>query len=227
MRMPVDPVIEQTAEIVKRSKQLLVHRDGIGAEIAPVIIAFDGNSEMIGFAQISHPAKTLLDKYRRIAAAAYIMRTTWHAKKIVIVMESYVAKRNLGDPAPEAKDLAVRYANGDKSVNECLSVIGHDANGTGYAMTIPYTIGLGRIVDWIDDVAYSDSGSPVGAYPVMLAKLMTEVEEMPISGAVPIETTMLGASYEIYELGFFVTCDAAGEGQNWLDEIQYGNNNPD
>lgn len=221
--MSVDPVVEQTAEIVKRSKQLIVHRDGIGAEIAPVIIAFDSDNGMIGFAQISRPTKDHRDKYKRIATAAYIMRTTWHAKKIVVVMESYVAKRNLDDPTPDPKDLAVRYANGDKSVNECLSVIGHDASGKGYAMTIPYTIGLGRVVEWIDDVAYSDEGSPVGAYPTMLAKLMTEVEEIPNSGAVPTETTMLGASYEIYELGFFVTCEATGDGQNWLDEIQYGN----
>lgn len=218
----MNPTIEQTAEIVKRSKQVIVHRDGIGAEIAPFIVAFDGDEAMIGFAQISYPAKTHLDKYRRIAAAAYIMRTVWHAKKILIVMEGFVARRGLDDPAPQANDLPVRYANGDKSVNECLSIVGHDANDRSYALTLPYTIGLGRVLNWIDDAAYTDTSSPSGAYPVMLSKLMTQVEELPISGAVPLETTLLGASYEIYELGFFVTCELVGEGQQWLDEIQYG-----
>lgn len=219
----MDQAIWRTSEIVKRAKQVLVSRDGIGADITPVIIAYGAeDDELLGFAQISEPPKTAMDQYRKMTAACFLMRSTWQAKKIAVVIDGYVAIRTPEEEQPEAHELVARFAAGDASVQECLSIICHTEDDVSHYMTLPYRIGLGKKVEWLEDTAYVEGAEPSGAYAKMLHKIMTEVEPLPFPTAVPVEAAMCAFSLEIHDLGFFVTCEALGEGQDWLDEIQYG-----
>lgn len=218
----MDDTINLIGDIVMRAKQSIVKRDGIGAEISPFVVATNIDGEMIGFAQLARPPKSAPDRYKKMAAAAYLMRTSWHAAMIGVILEGYYSKRSVDDNPIEPDQMAVKFASGDQSVTECLSMLFHDQNDIPYAMTLPYRIDVGRVVKWSDDPIYVKGTQASGALASMLKTVMAEVECIPFTPAVPEEASLLAASFEIHDLGFLVTCEGIGEGQEWLDQIQYG-----
>lgn len=218
----IDEVVALVAETIKRSKRAVVKENGIGTELAPIIISFNDDNQMIGFAQISQASKDPVDQYKRMAIACHIMRSVWHATKLAVVLEGYVSLRPSHEVQPDPATLVQRFADGDKTVSECISILMCDDEGVGSGVTIPYDVKIGRNVEWGDEYPYDDEENPSGAYSRMLRKVMLEVELIPFPSTVPVEAAMLSSSVEIHDLGFFVFCELIGEGQDWLDEIQYG-----
>lgn len=204
-------------DVVTETKETLVSEDGIGADLPPMVAAFDEDGLPIGQAQVRTSSESREDQFRRLIAVATLMRSGWHASSLGIVLEGYMV---VGGDRTDTTSLASRFADGDRSVVECISIVYADIDGSKTVISLPYSVGLGRKVEWLHDQQQIAHGEETtGLYPQILGEIFERVELVRFSQATPQEVAIMAIATEIIDRGFRVVCQSIDESaQRWLDE---------
>lgn len=206
-------------DVVTAAKEGLVADEGIGADLPPIVACFDKENEPVGQAQIVVASKSREDQLWRLTSVATLMRTGWHAHALAIVLEGYLClDRSEGSGEP----LSVRFAQGDKNVVECISVIHATADGQCTIVSIPYKVGLGRVVEWMHDrQAIYDGREAKSSYSFILSEIFVQADLVNYTTAVPSEVAVMAVASQIADQGFFVICQALAP--DYLDWINGSN----
>lgn len=203
---PVDvtlAVVDSLAKDIRSWKEKLVSDNGIGSDCSPSIYAFDDCDELLGFAMLYTAAESREDQFGRCAGVLILMREGWHASTLVVVLEGYLATQE-DPPDVTGSSLAERYAAGDGTVFETVSLIYRDVDGVSFVRSMPYRQVLGRRVEWLDEFERNESGIGEGGYPGALRRVFEEVRLRPWSDAVPFEVPFLATATSMTDLGFMV-----------------------
>jgi hypothetical protein len=214
----VDANLKWLLQLAMETKETLVQHDGIGADIPPMVAAFDETGAPLGQAQLATDSDSAQHQLERLLGVATLMRVGWHAAALAIVIEGYMMLVESDDDTP----VSVRFANGDPNVVECVTLIYVSVDGVPSVVSVPYRLMVGRKVEWMhherQDV--DGFGAMVGAYPKFLAEMHQTARPIPRPECVPVEVTMMAIATEIVDRGFFVFCDALDEqSQSWLDAL--------
>jgi hypothetical protein len=199
-------------ELICEAKETLVSEDGIGSDIAPCIIAFDQNEQCLGWAQMAESATDQLDQYQRLTMVAGMMRAGWHAHGIALVVEGYMVTGDLED---DDKSLASLFASGDKSVDECISIIYGDASGSMLARSLPYRQELGRKVNWLTETTRDVGNEGGGSFIEVLQHLFKVVEMTPWPENESPSSCMTEIAAHMGEQGFMLVCGIPGTVTDW------------
>lgn len=143
-----------TVAIIKTVKEQTVRRQGVGADLAPML-------ELRRHGVLS--ALAVIDGDRdRVLALLHALPAHTDVDRVVFVADAYTWTPD-GEPPDhglEPDELAHRFAAGDPSVTECLQLVAIDRDGTEPAsIQIGYTYDRRRVV-WADpepmDIAGGD-----------------------------------------------------------------------
>jgi hypothetical protein len=190
---------------IRSAKQDLITEDGIGTDMAPLIVAFDDDDVLVGFAQLNVASEELVLQTARLGAVCGLMRSGWHARAFALALEVYI---DVDDPHPEQllrPDLPARFAAGDRAVQEAIVVIFLAEDGRAAQATLPYSVGLGRHVEWLESTVRTGV-EPLGAYFSMLDLTLRYVPMVPYPTDVHDDVLTLAIAQEIIEHGFVVGC---------------------
>lgn len=129
----------------KEAKEDIVTTGGIGTDLQPSLFAWsdDGHGYAILTTGIADPLQEL---HRTVAAIATLAAGT-RTHTVAVVKEGYAAERGTQD---DPRPLVQRFAAGDTTVHECFTVVTVTAHGDAAFAIQPYTVGLGRVVQWHD-----------------------------------------------------------------------------
>lgn len=160
---PMTTVEERTREALlqaRDAKEDIVQAQGIGSELSPAVYTW--NDTGYGLAVLMEP-HTPADEYTRITAAVMAFADGMGVHTVTVVKEGYAAHRGTEhDPRP----LAVRFAAGDPTVHECVTAVSVTSHGDASFAIQPYTIRVGRKVDWhdtLDLVTMSSDQLPIAS----------------------------------------------------------------
>ena len=185
-----------TVESTKVAKQISVDEQGIGEDLNINIFAWREN-ELIAIVQLKNTHKTSPAKrLEKIMAGSCILRKGWGVDEFTFVAEGYCS---LKPSETKGKDLRALFAEQNSPVKECISFT-HIKEDDHSFVSVPYTVTVGRIVDWDTPLAYD--GSEVMrdlTYPAALkTALRLEYDSHP-------EVTDRQAFYETLASGLFET----------------------
>lgn len=193
-------------DVVTQAKEMLVADEGIGADLPPLVAAFDIDDTPIGYAQAIEMESDRRAQFMRLAKAAAMMRAGWHARSLALVLETYV---NLGEDDDDVT-LAERFAKGDKDVVEAISIVWASQDGRRLVVSLPYQIGLGRRVTWDHDlkemIASQDSQ---GAYPSALRDILRDVQFLSEHPTMTKAYRIADVASSIADDGFYVFFDGS------------------
>ena len=129
------------------AKEDAVHTHGIGTDLAPTVYGW--STEGHGIAILTTPTTTPADELHHVTAAVMAFADGMGIHTATVIKEGYAAaKDTVHDPRP----LAQRFAQGDKTVHECITAVTVHVDGDTTFAIHPYTVGLGRKVAWHDDM---------------------------------------------------------------------------
>lgn len=136
------------------AKEDIVHTAGIGSELSPSVYTW--NDTGAGLAVLVGPSKNSTDEYNRITAAVMAFADGMGVHTVTVVKEGYAAHRGT---EYDTRPLAVRFASGDPTVHECVTAVSVTSHGEASFAIQPFTIMVGRKVDWHDtlDLVTMDS----------------------------------------------------------------------
>lgn len=169
--------VEFCSDLIRQAKETLVSEEGIGSDVAPCVIAFDQDDQCIGWAQMTESVSDRLDQYQRLALVAGMMRAGWHANAIVFAIEGYLLIGN--SETDEEVSLAKQFADGNKNVHECISIVYGNDSGSIMAMSIPYKQEIGRKVTWLDGSTQVTDNAIEGIFVEVIRDLFDVVEMIP------------------------------------------------
>lgn len=205
-------VVDALMVDVRLWKEELVRSEGIGADAAPSVYAFDGDGGLLGFAVLAVGVESREDQFRRVAGVCELMRVGWGAVGLAVVLEGFLC---LEDRGGDARPLGERFASGDALVVETVSVVFRDVLGGSRICSFPYRLTVPRQVVWLEELARDVSEPVAGGYPWLLERVFEVCVPWRVE-AVPFEVGFLGASVEMVGLGFAVVSpwleDGWGEG---------------
>ena len=129
------------------------------------------------------------DKRLHIAAElCSVLRRYWGVDSISMVAEGYCSpdQNNTKDV-----ELSTDFLNSNSKVKECITISHAETEPDGRApshvtmVAIPYSYGVGRVVDWADTLVYPEGADKQlrnGLYPRMLQSVLAEkiVKDMPM-----------------------------------------------
>lgn len=213
------PEVQFALAFAMNAKNNIVYTMGIGAELRPAIIGFELDGSPIGLAQMQHPAETADDAIHRVVGVGSLMRSNWHAASIAIVAEGYVAVRD-EDDEDESEDgsLAKRFADGDKTISECMTVAWASDSDECELVMAPYSIGLGRRVIWNhEDITLFDDSRDSGSYAHLLSDIVNNTKPGEWLPSVPQEIQMLAAGSAMSDLGFVVKFTDETMNLDWMN----------
>lgn len=191
-------------DVVTQTKEMLVDDEGIGADVPPLVAAFDADDVPIGYAQAVSMEVDRRQQFARMTKVAAMMRAGWHASSLAFVLETYL---NLG-AHEEDLTLAERFANGDKDVVEAISIVWASDDGRRTVVSLPYVVGLGRRVTWEYDLREMAVGEETqGAYPAALADIFRKVRFLSRHPAISRAHHVAEIAGEIADGGFYVFFD--------------------
>lgn len=193
-------------EEMKGWKEWLVKDSGIGSDLAPSIFAIDRSGDVLGYLIMHTPAGSREDQYDRLLMAATILRTGWHAYALAICLEGYLTTRD-EDFDADGPSLAERFAFGDQTVHETISVIYRNEDGECEVVSTPYRQTVGRRVEWLDDDARTVNEEIAGTYPWALRQIFERAELRPWVEAVPPEVSMMAVAAQLSDMGFVVASE--------------------
>jgi hypothetical protein len=195
-------------------KEQLVAVEGVGADCAPAVVGFDELGGVLGVAVLCVPVGGRVEQFERCVGAMGLMRGGWGAFGLAVVLEGYLATGGVG----LGGSLVERFAGGDGSVVETISVVFRDAGGGSRVVSLPYRVGLGRRVVWLDELFCDVSDELVsGGYPGALFEVFGSVVPRVWSSVVPFEVPFLAVSAELSDLGFAVVSPfLEGVGEDFL-----------
>lgn len=209
--------VDALAKDVRLWKERLVSEHGIGSDCSPSIYAFDGDDQLLGFAMLYSPVESRDDQFRRCIGVMILMREGWHASSMVVALEGYLTTQR-ERPGEGDSPLAERYAAGDESVVETISLIYQDEFGVGHVHSMPYCQVLGRRVEWLDEYVRDVSDDSEGGYPGALRRVFEEVRLRRWSDAVPFEVPFLATATQMSDLGFMVASPLLDA--SWGDDLE-------
>lgn len=138
----LDSAVSFCADLGRTIKTALVVADGIGAEVAPMLLAVR-DDELVGRVTFSRVESFVAE----LGLCGVLMRGGWGADALVLLSESYGRSTVEEDEAfGEVENLARRFASGDPSVLECLVLLGVGVEDECVCVVLPYKVGFGRVV---------------------------------------------------------------------------------
>ena len=163
-------------ESVKTAKIALVQEHGVGSDLNINIFGWKKN-ELLIIAQLK---KTFaLSKHERlplIIEAACVLRQGWGLDEFTLAAEAYCT---MSPAQTQGQELSVLFANNNPAVLECISFT-HLKLDEHVFVTMPYTVGLGRKIDFHDVLWYPGKEMRDLEFPVALkAALKLETIEIP------------------------------------------------
>lgn len=199
------------------TKETLVDEDGIGSDLPPLVAGFDANNDPIGQAQIATSSESREEQFRRLVAVAALMRSGWHADSLAIALEGYMV---FDQDRSDTTSLVSRFANGDKNVAECLSVVFAACDGYKAIFSLPYKVELGRKITWLSEhQQFYENDEASGIYPDVLSEIFEITNLIPYSSSLPAEIPIMAVATEIVDRGFRVICQGFDEEvQRWINE---------
>lgn len=171
----------------REAKEDIVANNGIGSELTPAVYAWNDTGH--GIAILMQAATDPADEHRRIAAAVMAFADGMAVHTATIIKEGYAAQRGTED---DPRPLAVRFAQGDTSVHECVTAVTSNTEGKATFAIQPYTVGLGRKVEWHDTLDLVNAPS-----------ILIPAASTIMSALVPDTSTSIEQALEsLDELGF-------------------------
>ncbi len=212
----MNPGLSWLLDVATSAKEGLVADNGIGADLPPIAACFDINNEPLGQAQVVVASISRYHQMERLTEVATLMRSGWSAHALALVLEGYIC---LDENVHHKEPLSVRFANGDQRVVECMSVVHATADGDCTVVSLPYKIGLGRVVQWMHDEQSVTKGSQFrGSYSFILSEIFEQTKFVANRDAVPAEVAIMGTASQIADLGFFVVCQMLDPGSlDWIN----------
>jgi hypothetical protein len=162
------------------AKSTAVKEHGVGEDIATHFIGWVGPSLMI-IAQMKseiskdpHPRR--FNKCKKLCS---MMRKYWGVTGITMVAEGYCS---FSSEKTKNIELADAFLDPTMPVKECITITHVSMTDDGDILPVamlaaPYTVGIGKTVDWDEILIYPENGESYtrhSAYPVMLRKTMDE-----------------------------------------------------
>jgi hypothetical protein len=138
-------------EATKVAKRHTVEEEGIGQDININLFSWR-DDKLVSIMQLMGTHKMhRTERLQRIARAACIKRQGWGVDSFTFIAEGYCS---LKPSETKDKDLAQLFAQRDSPVSECLSFT-HLGGETPIFISVPYTIGVGRSVEFGKALCYS------------------------------------------------------------------------
>lgn len=191
--------------MLRAAKEHLVESEGIGSDIAPCVFGFDESGELIGWAQMDSSARDYDDQCRRMMSVAGMMRSGWHATSIALSSEAYLWI-GLDDEFPD-EPLERLFAQGDKRVTECVSLVLMNEDGEELTSVNPYTQLYGRKVAWTGGEV---TGEPAYGQPSTILRLIFNgLDPVPFPLGQDPQLCMLAMAERMGEQGFIAVCGFA------------------
>lgn len=129
----------------KDAKADLVKDEGIGTDLYPALFAWGDQGD--GYAILIDSGPDRATEYSRVLAAVIAISRGWGPHTVAFVKEGYAAQKGSEhDPRP----LSERFVD-DPTVHECITVTTVTKDGDAAFAIQPYTVGLGRVVQWWDE----------------------------------------------------------------------------
>jgi len=204
---PVQTAVIQSLAMVCEAKAALVASNGIGSELFPAIIAFEGDIP-IGYAMLTDPPPSGIGIYRRIGEAAGLMVAGWHASALALALESYAEERApFGDDHKSSATLAERYVH-DRGVREALWVAYANQLGEVGMGVVTYTQHFGRRIETdaptlSDPTQHADFDEP-GTYPNLIRSALTTLEHKPFPRGANRATARQAIAQQLERIGYSV-----------------------
>ena len=140
-------------ESTQVAKQISVDEQGIGEDLNINIFAWCKN-ELLVIAQLKNTHKlSPASRLEKIMNGACIMRKGWGIDEYTFIAEGYCS---LKPSATKGKDLRALFAQQNSPVRECISFT-HVKEHDHSFISVPYTVGVGRIVDFDTPLSYDGS----------------------------------------------------------------------
>lgn len=171
------------------AKTTAVQENGVGEDLTMNFFGWiDGRMAIV--CQMKKELMSLSpDKRLHVAAElCSVLRRYWGVDSISMVAEGYCSPDQ-----NKTKDieLSTAFLNSKSKVKECITISHAETESDGRApshivmVAIPYTYGLGRVVDWADTLVYPEGPNTQlrnGLYPRMLQSVLAEniVKDMPV-----------------------------------------------
>ena len=197
-------------ELMASAKAHVVKMDGIGTELMPSLIAFEGH-DLIGYATLHVPPVSPTHFTRLLAEAAGLMVTGWHATGLALVMESYAeAAEPFGEEGGYDLSLADRFVT-DPLVEEALWCAYSDRLGSMAMGVILYKQTVGRIVDFGEKVLSADYQHDVFDEEDTLLWMIRQHLALQTSKEIPTSSSLEecrdAVAGQIHRMGFAVYVD--------------------
>lgn len=145
-------IVKDCLEMMAEAKSTLVHLDGIGSELLPSIVAWDGTTS-IGYAMTTNPYMKTEHLNKAMGEVAGLMLEGWGATGLALVTEGY-AREAMEEDESDCTNLAERFPH-DRSVREALWVAYVGMDGDTCTGVMCFTQEVGRVVTY-DDPMISD-----------------------------------------------------------------------
>lgn len=163
-------------ESVKTAKVALVEEFGVGSDLNINIFGWKQN-ELLIIAQLKNTFSLTKDeRLPRIIEAACILRQGWGLDEFTLAAEAYCT---MSPAQTQGQELSVLFANNNNAVKECISFT-HLTTSDHVFVTMPYTIGLGRKIDFNDVLWYPGKEMRDLQFPVAL-KSSLKLESITIT----------------------------------------------
>lgn len=204
---PVQKALTQSLAMVCEAKAALVASNGIGSELFPAIIAFEGDIP-IGYAMLTDPPPSGIGIYRRIGEAAGLMVAGWHATALALALESYAEeKAPFENDQQSGTTLAERYTH-DPAVREALWVAYANQLGDVGMGVVTYTQQLGRRIETdaptlSDPTQHADFDEP-GTYPNLIRSALTTLEHKPFPRGASRAAARQAIAQQLERIGYSV-----------------------
>lgn len=168
-------IAKDCLQMMSEAKATLVHLDGIGTELLPSIVAWDGSTP-IGYAMVMNPYLTTEHLRTLLSKVAVMMIDGWQATGLSIVTEGYMeVSMDAGDPVPYGLEERFPY---DYSVGEAMWVAYVGDDGDTSTGVMGFMQDVGRVVRFSDPIISdeeSDMFTISGTLPNVLWSAFSKV----------------------------------------------------
>lgn len=219
--MPLE--LQNSIKLLIEKKKRYVMDWGIGTELNPEVISFSNSGSIFGRAEMKIGVDSHIEQYENLMHVAALMRAGWHASSIAVGMEGYMALRM--DSQKSNASLAERFASNDKTVLECLTVLWHSENGNCAVYSVPFKIGFGREVEFLDEEGRGVVGKIVGPYQDGLRRVFLESTLVERTEEAPEELYVFSVAMIINGRGFDIESPLLEDITDWIKKNKNDNKN--
>lgn len=189
------------------AKDNAVKEYGVGEEVALHFLGWTPERLSVVCQMQAHVTRLQPnEKFERCSTMSSMIRRFWGATSITMVSEGYCSKDT---SKTKNMDLAAAFADKNLPVFECISVshvsVGENGGiGPVSMVAAPFTVNLGKTVEWHDVLVYPDKAEEhisQRKYPAMLRKSLSE----PVTDLDNLSLDQIGdMRQDIDNLGFLV-----------------------